>query len=80
MICAMRTTLDLDEDVLQSAKEIAVYRGSTAGQVISELVRKALRSATPAAPLRNGVPLLARPAGAPTLVTTKAVNDLLHDE
>jgi hypothetical protein len=46
----MRTTLDLDEDVLQSAKEIALFRGSTAGQVISELVRKALQGAGPSSP------------------------------
>ena len=76
----MRTTLDLDEDVIQSAKEIAAYRGSTAGQVISELVRKALQSAGPSPCVRNGVPLLSRRAPGSPLVTTKAVNDLLHEE
>jgi hypothetical protein len=38
----MRTTLDLDNDVLLSAKEIARRERKTAGQVISELVRRAL--------------------------------------
>jgi len=38
----MRTTLDLDDDVLASAKEIARREKKTAGQVISELVRQAL--------------------------------------
>lgn len=38
----MRTTLDIDEDVLQAAKELARADGKTAGQVISELARKAL--------------------------------------
>lgn len=38
----MRTTLDIDKDVLQAAKEIARRRNSTAGRVISELVRQAL--------------------------------------
>jgi hypothetical protein len=71
----MRTTLDLDDDVLLAAKELAVARGTTAGKVVSELVRQAL---TPqrAAGLRNGVPVLSnRPAGAPR-PTMKQVNDL----
>jgi len=38
----MRTTLDLDDDVLASAKEIARRERKTAGQVLSELARQAL--------------------------------------
>ena len=38
----MRTTLDVDDDVLASAKEIALREKKTAGQVLSELARKAL--------------------------------------
>ena len=38
----MRTTLDIDDDVLQAAKEIAQNRATTAGHVLSELARKAL--------------------------------------
>lgn len=38
----MRTTLDIDEDVLAAAKELAKAQNSTAGEVISDLVRKAL--------------------------------------
>ncbi len=38
----MRTTLDIDEEVLRAAKEIARRRRSTAGAVISELARQAL--------------------------------------
>jgi hypothetical protein len=38
----MRTTLDLDTDVLEAAKERARREGKTAGQVISELLRQAL--------------------------------------
>ena len=54
----MRTTLDLDPDVLQAAKEIAQLRGKTAGQVVSELLRKALQPAPSPQRVRNGVPLL----------------------
>lgn len=70
----MRTTLDLDLDVLQAAKEIGAARGLSAGQVVSELVRKAL-AAPKTAKVRNGVPLLTRKAGSPPL-TMAAVNKL----
>jgi hypothetical protein len=72
----MRTTLDIDEDVLQAAKELAAVRGRTAGQVLSELARAGLRPAGHTARIRNGVPLLpARPAGA-SRPTMKLVNEL----
>lgn len=38
----MRTTLDIDEDVLQAAKERARRERRTAGKVISELARRGL--------------------------------------
>jgi hypothetical protein len=43
----MRTTLDIDEDVLLAAKELARRQKKTAGAVISELVRKALTAPPP---------------------------------
>ena len=73
----MRTTLDLDDDVLQAAKEIAAARGRTAGQVVSDLLRKALASPQ-AGRVRNGVPLLPkRPPGAqrPTLALVNRLRD-----
>ncbi len=73
----MRTTLDLDLDVLNAAKEIATARGLSAGQVVSQLVRKALQAA-PSAKTKNGVPLITRPAGSPAL--TMAGVNLLRDE
>jgi hypothetical protein len=74
----MRTTLDLDPDILQAAKELAAARGTTAGQVLSELARKGL-DAPRAGRVRNGVPLLARrPVGSPK-TTMKLVNDLRDD-
>jgi hypothetical protein len=38
----MRTTLDIDDDVLRAAKELARRENKTAGEMISELVRRAL--------------------------------------
>jgi hypothetical protein len=53
----MRTTLDIEEDVLAAAKELAKREGRTAGQVLSALARKALTSGS-AQTVRSGVPLL----------------------
>jgi hypothetical protein len=76
----MRTTLDLDEDVLQAAKELAALRKVTAGKVVSDLVRKALTPTTPVPKIRNGVPLLPRrPPGSPIL-TMKFVNELRDED
>ena len=75
----MRTTLDLDDDVLQAAKELAVARGTTAGKILSDLARKGLAPATASARVRNGVPLLPpQPAGSPRM-TMKLVNALRDD-
>ena len=38
----MRTTLEIDDDVLHAAKELSRRGGTTAGRVISDLVRQAL--------------------------------------
>lgn len=38
----MRTTIDIDDDVLAAARDLAKVEGKTMGQVISELARKAL--------------------------------------
>lgn len=42
----MRTTLDIDDDILAAAKELARAEGRTAGQVLSDLARRALTSPT----------------------------------
>jgi hypothetical protein len=77
MLELMRTTLDIDDDVLQAAKELAAVRGRTAGQVLSQLARQALASPRRVR-TRNGVPLLpGRPADAPrpTLRQVNALRD-----
>lgn len=42
----MRTTLDIDDDVLIAAKERARAEGRTAGAVLSELARQGLATST----------------------------------
>jgi hypothetical protein len=75
----MRTTVDIDEDVLQAAREIAVNRGTTMGKVISELFRKGLRP-KPWVKVRNGVPLLGPRGPNDPILTCEFVNRLRDEE
>ena len=70
----MRTTVDVDEDILLAAKEIARRRNTSIGKVISDLARAALNRA-PEGGTRNGLPLFPRRAGA-GVVTPELVNQL----
>jgi hypothetical protein len=75
----MRTTLDLDEDVLQAAKVRARREGKTAGQVVSELLRQAL-TAAPATVAEPAAIYGLRPFPAVgVLVTNQQVDDLRAD-
>jgi hypothetical protein len=47
----MRTTLDLDDDVLEAAKERARREGKTTGRLVSELLRRAMTQTAPGDPL-----------------------------
>jgi hypothetical protein len=78
----MRTTLDIEPDILQAAKEIAAKERSTAGQVISRLARKGLAlpegttgSATPR--IRNGIPMLPKRG---EIVTLEHVRRIMEEE
>lgn len=71
----MRTNLDIDEDVLAAAKELAAAGRSTAGKVLSDLNLTALSPDRVSPNVCNGVPLLApHPDSRP--VTMEEVNSL----
>ncbi len=77
----MRTTLDIDEDVLQGAKETAAKRRTTAGKVISEWARHGLFSINGVYDTKkrvfNNVPLRASRG---RIVTLKHVQDIMDEE
>ena len=78
----MRTTLDVDDDVLTAVKSLASSRNTTAGKVLSELARQALAPVShkkTGEKFRNGVPLFPRKPGG-TLVTMELVNRLRDEE
>ena len=70
----MRTTLDIEEDVLLAAKEIARQRGMTVGQVLSNLARKSLTRKSPVSK-KHGLPLFPVQPDA-GVVTLELVNQL----
>ena len=83
----MRTTLDIDNDVLAAAKELARQQNVSAGQVVSQLLRKVLTGQAEnssasqdagfgAEPVAGFRPF---PAGK-TVVTNDAVNRLREAE
>jgi len=80
----MRTTLDIDEDILQAAKEIARRSRRSAGAVISELARRALtetaQTATRAAPAEPQAFYGFKPQAARGLPVTDEMVDRLRTE
>jgi hypothetical protein len=70
----MRTTLDLEEDVLLAAKELARQKGTSIGKIVSDLARQALMRAS-GTNIRNGLPLFPIQPNA-GVVTIELVNQL----
>jgi hypothetical protein len=75
----MRTTLEIDDDVLQAAKELAATYGKTAGKMLSELARKGLEPKRTYR-VRNGVPVLPHRPGAPFITCADVRRWLDEDE
>jgi hypothetical protein len=80
----MRTTLDIDDDVLEAAKELAKAEKKTAGQVVSDLARRGLaapdsekRPAPEGLVLKNGFYML---TGREGLVVTNELVDRIEEE
>ncbi len=74
----MRTTLDIDDELLMTVKEIAQQRKTSAGEVVSGLLREALQPKCFDLEYEDGIPVLPRRAHG-VAVTTELVNHLLHD-
>jgi Arc/MetJ family transcription regulator len=76
----MRTTLDIDDDVLAAAKHLAKSQNSTAGEIISSLVRRALTRSEVADEeprYRNGFRLLPRTG---QIITSEMVRRWLEED
>ncbi|MBU6170390.1 MAG: hypothetical protein KGQ87_02715 [Verrucomicrobia bacterium] len=82
----MRTTLDIDDDVLFAAKEIAAKERKTAGKILSDFFRRGIQSdganasgLEPGRPFvfKNGIPILPSRG---ELVTTEQIQRIMEEE
>jgi hypothetical protein len=77
----MRTTLDIEKDVLIAAKEMARREGETTGRIISRLVRQALCGGSSDRPLkieyRNGVPVVST---GNEIITMEHIRSIIDEE
>ena len=71
----MRTTLDLDDEVLAAARRIAAARSKSLGHVVSELARRGLET-RPKTTTRRGFPVFQVPKNARPLT----IEDVRRDE
>lgn len=73
----MRTTINMDEDVLRAVRSLARERGASLGDVVSALVREALKP--PDTPTYSGdFPVFQVREGAPP-ITPEMVESALED-
>lgn len=72
--------MDIEDDVLQAAKEIAARERSTAGAVVSRLARQGLRpsQAKKKTILKNGISVF--PSRSGEVVTLEHVQKLMDEE
>lgn len=73
----MRTTLQIDDDVLEAARAIADAEQIPIGAALSRLARRGLRSATPIT--GTDLPMFDVPADAPA-ITPAMVEEALEAE
>jgi hypothetical protein len=78
----MRTTIDIDDDLLAASKELARHEGTTAGAVVSRLLRQALTARGTSEPeARYAVPgFRPFPAKPGVVVTNEGLNRLRDEE
>ncbi len=77
----MRTTMELDDQVLAAVRDLASVENRSMGRVLSDLAREALVNRVPITGFsrRNGVPLLPRrPGSAP--VTLELIDRIREEE
>lgn len=78
----MRTTLDIDHDVLLAAKEIGRRTRCSIGKVVSDLARRSLTSRSPSRVKEGGATYGFRPLPREPgkIVTNEMIDRLCEDE
>jgi hypothetical protein len=81
----MRTTLDIDDDVLAAAKELGAKERKTAGRILSDYFRRALHAGSASSAvlegrpfaIKNGIPLVGSRG---EVVTSEHIQRLMDQE
>ena len=71
----MRTTIEIEDDVLEVAKGYAKHQCLSLGKAVSFLIRRGIQPAESGDVIRNGLRVIRRPLGS-TPVTLDIVNKL----
>ena len=75
----MRTTLEIDDDVMLAAKDVARLKNQGLGRTLSELARRGLQpDVAPVLEVRDGIPVWIHGPGA--IVVTSGLVRNLADE
>lgn len=75
MMSGVRTTINIDDDVLLAAKQRAALEGTSVGHALSAMAREGMRTAR-SRRSRNGVPLI---PNATKTVSAECVQELLDE-
>ncbi len=73
----MRTTLNVDDDIMQEAARRAKLMRTSLGKAVSDLARRGLEAAPPTRRI-DGLVVFDPPKGSPK-ITTRKVKDALSD-
>jgi hypothetical protein len=75
----MRTTLEIDDDVMEAAKSLARRKEQGLGRTLSELARRGLAPEPSTVEERNGIPVWTHGPN-PIPVTSELIRSLLDEE
>jgi hypothetical protein len=76
----MRTTLEIEDDVMEAARQLARLKNQGVGKALSDLARRGLvPESTPTVEIRHGIPTWTHGPGA-VPVTSELVRNLADDE
>jgi hypothetical protein len=76
----MRTTLEIDDDVMRAARELGRLKNQSIGRAISDLARRGLApEVSPIVEIEDGIPVWKHGPGA-VVVTSEMVHNLADDE
>ncbi|MBK1875669.1 hypothetical protein [Pelagicoccus mobilis] len=72
----MRTTVNLDDDIVQRARAIAERYNKTLGEVLSDLACKGLQKRKTATKTRNGIPIFDLSSKPTSTLSIDEINEL----